>query len=146
MRVAPLVLGLALVASAAPATAEAPNPTPVPGTYQQADPVTRKPLPTGSQLVIIAGKSGKLGFSINAIRALDSNQGFVAGLLNGPLPLTWTQISSTTGNCRLHFARVPAIPHALAVTQDLGFGDCGFQTGVTANGTYVLIPEKPIKT
>jgi hypothetical protein len=145
MTFAPLLLGLLIVASTAPA-APVPAQVPAPGTYQQADPVTHRPLPVGSQLVIIAGKAGKLGFSINAIRALDSNQGFVAGLLNGPLPVTWTQLSETTGNCRLHFARVPAIPHALAVTQDLGFGDCGFQTGVTANGTYVLIPEKPMKT
>jgi hypothetical protein len=131
-----------LIVLGTPALAEAP----APGTYKQADPVTRKPLSVGSQLVIIAGKAGKIGFSINAIRALDSNQGFVAGILNGSLPLTWTQTSSTTGNCRLRFAPVSSIPHALAVTQDLSFGDCGFSAGVTANGTYVLIPEKPLKT
>jgi hypothetical protein len=35
---------------------------------------------------------------------------------------------------------------ALKVTQDLEFGDCGFGAGVSASGTYALVPEKPLKT
>jgi len=34
----------------------------------------------------------------------------------------------------------------LKVTQDAGFGDCGFGYGVTASGTYLLVAEKPPKT
>jgi hypothetical protein len=142
MNAVPVTLAL-LVAVTASAASPPPPGMPPPGTYRQADVVTKKPLPVGSQLVIIAGKGGKTGFSINAIRALDSNQGFVAGLLAGPLPLTWSQTSSTTGNCRLKFE---AVPHGITVTQDAGFGDCGFGYGVTASGMYLLEPEKPLKT
>jgi hypothetical protein len=113
----------------------------VPGTYVQADPVTKKPLAVGSQLVVIAGKGGKVGFSINAVRALDANQGFIAGVLPKTLPGTWSQ-STTSGNCRLHFA--PAV-RGVTVTQDLRYGDCGFGEGVTATGMYVLRPERPLK-
>ncbi len=108
-----------------------------PGTYRQADAVTRKPLPVGSQLVVIAGNGGKLGFSINAVRALDSDQGFIAGILSGPLPLTWTQ-HGASGDCRLRFE---ATPGGVSVTQDRSFGDCGFPAGVTAGGIYVRVPD-----
>lgn len=108
-----------------------------PGTYRQADLLTRKPLPVGSQLVVVAGKGGKMGFSINAIRALDSDQGFIAGTLSGPLPATWTQ-HGLSGDCRLRFE---AVPGGLTVIEDRSFGDCGFPEGVTANGTYVPVPD-----
>jgi hypothetical protein len=115
----------------------------VPGTYRQIDTVTKKPLGVGNQIVIIAGKGGRLGFSVNAIRQADENQGFVAGVLPvGPLPATW-QKASSSGNCRLLFE---AAGHGLKVTQDLVFGDCGFGEGVSASGTYALVPEKPLKT
>ncbi len=97
-----------------------------PGTYRQADAVTRKPLPVGSQLVVI-----------NAVRALDSDQGFIAGILSGPLPLTWTQ-HGASGDCRLRFE---ATPGGVSVTQDRSFGDCGFPAGVTAGGIYVRVPD-----
>jgi hypothetical protein len=118
----------------------APAPALVPGTYQQVDLVSKKPLAVGSALVIVAGKGGQLGFSINAIRALDSNQGFIAGGLRGALPFTWTQ-SGRSGKCRLRFE---AVPHGVRVTQDVVFGDCGFDAGVTADGTYLLVADKPI--
>jgi len=114
----------------------------VPGTYRQIDTVTKKPLGVGSQIVIIAGKAGRLGFSVNAVRQTDSNQGFVAGILPPALPGTWTKTSSS-GNCRLLFE---SAGRALKVTQDLEFGDCGFGAGVSASGTYALVPEKPLKT
>jgi hypothetical protein len=108
-----------------------------PGTYRQVDLVTRKPLPAGSQLVVISGKAGKLGFSINAVRTLDSSQGFIAGSLSGPLPITWSQ-HGASGDCRLRFE---AVPGGVAVTEDAGFGDCGFPSGVTASGTYLRVPD-----
>lgn len=109
----------------------------VPGTYRQADAVSRKPLPVGSQLVVIAGKGGKLGFSLNAVRALDGSQGFIAGVLGGPLPLIWSRRSGA-GDCRLRFETVPG---GLAVTQDAADGDCGFPAGVSASGLYVRVSE-----
>ncbi len=114
----------------------------VPGTYRQIDTVTKKPLEVGSQIVIIAAKGGRLGFSVNAVRQTDADQGFIAGTLPGALPATWTRTSSA-GNCRLIFE---SLAHGLKVTQDTGFGDCGFGAGVNASGTYQLIPEKPLKT
>ena len=114
----------------------------VPRTYRQIDTVTKKPLGVGNQIVIIAGKAGRLGFSVNAVRQTDANQGFVAGVLPAGLPATWTKTSSA-GNCRLIFE---GLPHGLKVTQDLDFGDCGFGYGVSASGTYALVPEKPLKT
>jgi hypothetical protein len=124
----------------------APAPAPpqhfVPGTYRQIDTVTKKPLGVGSQIVIIAGKGGRLGFSVNAVRQTDANQGFVAGILPAALPGTWTKTSSS-GNCRLLFE---SAGRDLKVTQDLEFGDCGFGAGVSASGTYALVPEKPLKT
>jgi hypothetical protein len=132
----PLVAALTLVAAT-------PSPSPpalVPGTYAQVSPETKKPLELGNQLVIIAGKSGRLGFSVNAVRALDDNQGFVAGVLGaGRPPVTWSQ-TATSGNCRLRFDLVPG---GLKVTQDAAFGDCGFGYGVTADGTYALRTTKP---
>jgi hypothetical protein len=130
----------ALVAAAAAAPPSPAPPALAPGTYQQVDLVSKKPLPVGSELVIVAGKAGQLGFSINAVRALDSNQGFIAGGLLGPLPSTWTQ-TGRSGNCRLRFE---AVPHGVRVTQDVKFGDCGFEAGVTADGTYLLVADKPI--
>jgi hypothetical protein len=134
---------LAAAAVLAATAGAAPSPAPAvlaPGTYEQIDLVSKKPLPVGSELVIVAGKGGQLGFSINAVRALDSNQGFIAGGLHGPLPSTWTQ-SGRSGNCRLRFE---AVPHGVRVTQDVTFGTCGFDAGVTADGTYLLVAEKPI--
>jgi hypothetical protein len=114
----------------------------VPGTYRQIDTVTKKPLGVGSQIVIIEGKAGQLGFSVNAVRQTDASQGFVAGILPAVLPGTWTK-SSSAGNCRLLFE---GAGHGLKVTQDLEFGDCGFGSGVSASGTYALVPEKPLRT
>jgi hypothetical protein len=115
----------------------------VPGTYRQIDTVTKKALGVGNQIVIIAGKGGRFGFSVNAIRPTDENSGFVAGVLPaGPLPATWQKVSSS-GNCRLLFE---SVPHGLKVSQDLTFGDCGFGYRVSASGTYALVPEKPLKT
>ena len=126
---------VALLGAAGPPAAQF-----VPGTYRQIDTVTKKPLGVGNQIVIIAGKGGRLGFSVNAIRQTDENQGFVAGVLPaGPLPATW-QKASSSGNCRLLFE---AAGRWLKVTQDLVFGDCGFGYGVSASGTYALVPEKP---
>jgi hypothetical protein len=130
------------LAAAAPSVAATPSPALlVAGTYVQVSPETRKPLEVGSQLVIIAGKGGRVGFSINAIRALDSNLGFVAGVLTGRLPITWSQ-TVVSGNCRLRFE---AVPGGVKVTQDLQFGDCGFGYGVTADGTYAIVGQKPAR-
>lgn len=111
----------------------------VPGSYAQIDTVTKKPLPVGSRIVIMAGKGGKLGFSINAMRQSDSNLGFIAGLLPAALPAVWTH-TSDAGSCKLTFE---GFPNGLRVTQDAAFGDCGFGYGVSATGTYVLVAEKP---
>lgn len=113
----------------------------VPGTYRQIDGVTKKRLEIGNQIVIIAGKAGRLGFSLNAIRASDTNLGFVAGVVDTTLPATWTRTSSS-GNCKLTFEPLP--PHGLKVTQDPGFGDCGFGAGITATGSYELVAELPL--
>jgi hypothetical protein len=127
-------------------TAVAPTPPPalkfVPGTYRQIDTVTKQPLPIGNQVVIIAGKAGRLAFSLNAVRQTDTNQGFAVGILPPALPGTWTR-TSASGNCKLLFE---GVPHGLKITQDAGFGDCGFGAGVTANGTYQLVAQAPLKT
>jgi hypothetical protein len=129
---------LMLLAAVTPPPAAAPQP----GEYRQVEPATNKPLSVGSRLVIVAGKGGKLGFSIDAVRALDSAQGFVAGLLpRAALPLTWSQ-SVPSGNCRLRFE---AVPHGYRISQDVAFGDCGFSAGVTADGLYLREPETPPK-
>jgi hypothetical protein len=114
----------------------------VPGTYRQIDTVTKKTLPVGNQVVIIAGKAGRLGFSVNAVRQIDTNQGFVAGTLPPVMPAVWTR-TSAAGNCKLIFE---GLPKGLKVTQDAGFGDCGFGYGVSASGIYALVPEKPLTT
>jgi hypothetical protein len=105
-----------------------------PGTYGQLNPATHKVMNPGNQIVLVRGKTGRLSFSVNAIRALDLNQGFVAGTLpaNGP-SVTWMQKAEGM-NCKLTFA---AEPTGLEVTQDLTFGDCGFGYGVDAGGIYV---------
>ena len=140
----PVAVWLTLALWPAVAAAATPPPlasVPRPGEYRQVEPLSRKPLDVGSRLVIVAGPGGRLGFSINAVRALDSNEGFIAGALRGSLPLTWTQ-TGATGNCRLRFE---PMPQGLRVTQDPGFGDCGFNGGVTADGLYLLVPETPPK-
>jgi hypothetical protein len=139
-----IVFSSSLAAGAAGAATPAPAPPAVrilPGTYRQIDTVTKKPLALGNQIVIIAGKGGRLGFSVNAVRQSDMNQGFAVGLLPVQPPLTWSSTSSS-GNCRLTFE---ALPKGLKLTQDAGFGDCGFGYGVSANGTYALVTEKPLK-
>lgn len=113
-----------------------------PGTYRQIDTVTKQALPVGSQIVIIAGKNGRVGFSVNAMRQVDANQGFIAGVFPAALPATWSRTSSS-GNCRLRFE---SDGRDLKVTQDAQFGDCGFGYGVSASGTYRLVAEKPLKT
>jgi hypothetical protein len=141
--VVPAAIGAAIVLASPAGAAVGITPEHVvPGTYRQIDTVTRKPLEIGNQIVIIAGKPGKLGFSVSAVRQADTNQGFIAGLLPPALPATWTRTSSS-GNCKLTFERVP---QGLKVTQDIGFGDCGFGYGVNASGTYLLVAEKPLKT
>lgn len=113
-----------------------------PGTYRQINTVTKQALPDGSRLVIIGGKGGRLGFSLNAFRQSDSNEGFAVGTLPPTLPATWTQ-TADSGNCKLTFEAVPNV--GLKVTQDASFGDCGFGAGVTANGTYQLVAEPALK-
>jgi hypothetical protein len=134
---------LALVTGRAEAATPPPQQKLVAGLYRQINTVTKQALPDGSQLVIIAGKGGRLGFSLNAVRQSDANQGFAVGTLPGVLPAIWTK-TADSGNCKLTFEAVPSV--GLKVTQDAGFGDCGFGAGVTANGTYQQIPEKPLKT
>jgi hypothetical protein len=114
----------------------------VPGTYRQIDTVTKKTLPVGNQVVIIVGKGGRLGFSVNAVRQVDTNQGFVVGTLPAVMPAVWSRTSSS-GNCKLVFE---GLPQGLKITQDTGFGDCGFGSGVSASGIYALVAEKPFKT
>jgi hypothetical protein len=141
MNPAPIAFSLfSLLRAAAMAATPAPAPPRIAaGTYRQIDTVTKQPLTVGNQIVVMAGKGGKLAFSINAVRQADMNQGFVVGLLPATLPGTWSQ-SATSGNCRLTFE---ALPKGMKVVQDAGFGDCGFGAGVTASGTYALRPDKP---
>ena len=133
-----LLSGSANAATPAPAVAS----KWVPGTYRQIDTVTKRVLAVGNQVVIISGRGGRMGFSVNAVRQIDTNQGFAVGILPPALPGTWTKTSSS-GNCRLLFE---SAGRALKVTQDLEFGDCGFGAGVSASGTYALVPEKPLRT
>jgi hypothetical protein len=133
-----------LVLLTGPAIAATPPPAQlVPGTYRQIDTVTKKRMEVGNQIVVIAGKAGRLGFSINAIRQTDSNQGFIAGVVETALPATWIRTSSS-GNCKLTFEHLS--PRGLKVTQDAAFGDCGFGYGVSATGSYELVAELPLKT
>ena len=105
-----------------------------PGTYGQINPGTKHVMNPGNQIVFVRGKNGRLSFSVNAIRALDLNQGYVAGTLpsNGPT-VTWTQQEAGI-DCKLTFM---AAGTGLKVVQDYKFGDCGFGYGVLADGTYV---------
>ncbi len=104
-----------------------------PGTYGQVNPGTKRVMNPGNQIVFVRGKNGRLSFSVNAIRALDLNQGYVAGTLpsNGPI-VTWTQKEDGI-DCKLTFM---AAGTGLRVVQDYKFGDCGFGYGVLADGTY----------
>jgi hypothetical protein len=137
------VIGLlALLAGSADAATPAPQHKLFPGTYRQINTVTKQTLPVGSQIVIIAGKGGRLGFSLNAVRQMDANQGFAVGILPATLPAVWTK-TADSGNCKLTLESVPN--NGLAITQDTAFGDCGFGSGVTATGTYQLVPETPLK-
>ena len=111
-----------------------------PGTYVQIDTVTKKPLQPGNRVVFVRSKDGSFGFSINAIRALDSNQGYVAGRFRPGRVVVWSQ-KSEAGDCKL---TLTAIPHGMMVVQDTKFGDCGFGYGVVADGTYALEGEKPL--
>jgi hypothetical protein len=141
---APAVIGLLiLLLSRADAATPAPQYKLVPGTYRQINTVTKQPLPIGNQIVVIAGKGGRLGFSLNAVSQADANQGFAVGILSGTLPAVWTK-TADSGNCKLTFERLSN--DSLKVTQDNGVGDCGFGNGVTADGTYRLDVEKPPKT
>jgi hypothetical protein len=143
-RLAPALIGLlVLLSGRADAATPAPQHKLAPGTYRQINTVTKQALPIGNQLVIIAGKAGRLGFSLNAVRQADTNQGFAVGILPGTLPAVWTK-TADSGNCKLTFEALPN--NGLKVTQDAGFGDCGFGSGVTADGTYQLDVEKPPKT
>jgi hypothetical protein len=138
-----LLVALVLLSDTAVAATPPPVAKFVPGTYRQIDTVTKKPLPVGNQVVIIAGKAGRLAFSLNAVRQIDTNQGFAVGILPPVLPGTWTRTSAASGNCKLLFE---SIPHGLRITQDAEFGDCGFGAGVSASGTYQLVAEAPLKT
>jgi hypothetical protein len=125
-------LASAVALAAAPALAQAP--LLAPGTYAQISPMTKKPAKIGNVVVLVRGKSGKLAFSVNAIRALDLNQGFVAGTLpGGGHSVVWSQKSDGV-DCRLTFT---ATTTGITVEQDVTFGDCGFGYGVVADGTYV---------
>jgi hypothetical protein len=127
-------LAAATVASVAVVPAFAADPVLAPGRYAQISPLTKKPAEVGNTVIFVRGKTRRLSFSVNAIRALDLNQGFVAGTLpaNGRR-VTWQQKSGGI-NCRLTFT---ATATGLDVEQDRAFGDCGFGDGVTADGTYV---------
>ncbi len=125
-------LATAVAVTASPARAQAP--VLAPGTYAQVSPVTKKVAKIGNVVVLVRGKTGRLAFSVNAIRALDLNQGFVAGTLPaGGHSVVWSQ-KSDGADCRLTFT---ANASGLAIEQDLKFGDCGFGYGVTADGTYL---------
>ena len=134
---------LAVVAAllALPVAAGAVNPPELDaGTYVQVSPASKKPLPVGSSIVLIRAKSGRIGFSVNAVRALDSNQGYVAGSFAPATKVVWSN-KSEAGDCKLTFT---AVPGGITVLQDAAFGDCGFGNGVTADGTYMLEAEKPL--
>jgi hypothetical protein len=134
-----LMLGTLLCPSIAGAVN---NPEFFAGNYRQVNPVTKRPLPVGSAIVLVRAKNGKLGFSINAIRALDSNQGFIAGTFQPASKVVWVQ-KADGANCKLTFT---AIPNGMTVVEDEGFGDCGFGYGVTAAGTYRWMGEVGSKT
>ena len=138
-------LAVVLIAAllAGPSVAMAVNPPELfPGHYSQINTVTKKPLEIGNSIVLVRAKSGRLGFSINAIRALDLNQGFIAGTIAPGTKVVWSQ-TPADGKCKLTFT---AIPGGLRVDQDISFGDCGFGYGVTADGTYKWMGEVGGKT
>jgi hypothetical protein len=134
------VLLALLLGTAGASPAPAPGPTLVPGTYRQIDTVTKKPLAPGNQIVVIAGKGGHLAFSVSAFAQTDARLGSVVGMIPAGLPVTWSQ-STADAKCRLTFE---PIPHGVRVVQDPGFGDCGFGSGMSAAGTYLLVPERPL--
>jgi hypothetical protein len=112
----------------------------VAGTYRQIDTVTKKLLVPGNQIVLVAAKGGRIAFSVSALAQTDAALGSVVGLIPAVLPATWSQ-STADGKCRLTFE---GVPHGIRVTQDAGFGDCGFGAGISATGTYLLAAEKPL--
>jgi hypothetical protein len=133
-----MTMGIALAALAAGAPAVAAEATLQPGTYGQYNPGTKKLAVPGTQLVFVRGKTGRLSFSLNAVRALDLNSGYVAGTLPAVgRSVTWIQRGDGL-DCKLTFT---ASGKGLIVVQDVGFGDCGFGYGVLADGQYVKIAE-----
>jgi hypothetical protein len=140
-----LAAAVALIAGVPPgamgATPAPAEPVLAPGTYAQIAPGTKRPAKIGNTVVFVRGKTGGLAFSVNAIRALDLNQGFVAGILyvgnRHVHQLTWVQKGGGT-DCRLTFT---ATPTGLTIQQDLKFGDCGFGYGVVADGDYVRVSD-----
>jgi hypothetical protein len=125
---------LVVLAFAAPAGAA--DPILQPGTYGQYNPGTKKVAVPGNQVVFVRGKDGKLSFSLNAIRGVDLNQGYVVGTLPaGGRTVTWTQHGEGI-NCKLIFN---ATATGLTIMQDLKFGDCGFGYGVVGDGQYVKV-------
>jgi hypothetical protein len=131
-RLAVGALASAVALAAAPARAQAP--VLAPGTYAQVSPLTKKPAKIANVVVLVRGKTGRLAFSVNAIRALDLNQGYVAGILPASgHTVVWSQ-KADGADCRLTFT---ATATGLTVEQDVKFGDCGFGYGVVADGTYL---------
>ena len=125
---------LASTALAATTPALAQTPALAPGTYGQISPLTKKIEKIGNTVVLVRGKTGRVSFSVNAIRALDLNQGYIAGTLPARgRSVVWSQEADGI-NCRLTFT---ATATGITVAQDLKFGDCGFGYGVDASGTYV---------
>jgi hypothetical protein len=117
-------------ASAAPPAAA---PRLQPGVYAQINPGTKKPADPGNQIVLIRGKDGKLAFSVNAVRSIDLNQGYAVGILPSAGPtVVWTQLTDGA-KCKLTFT---ARANGFSVVQDATFGDCGFGSGVLADGIY----------
>ena len=122
----------AIAAMTSPALAQ--TPVLAPGTYGQISPATKKVEKIGNTVVLVRGKTGRLSFSVNAIRALDLNQGYIAGTLPaGGRSVVWSQKADGI-DCHLTFT---ATTTGLSVVQDYKFGDCGFGYGVDASGTYV---------
>jgi hypothetical protein len=110
-----------------------------PGTYGQYNPGTKKIAVPGNQVVIVRGKGGKLAFSLNAVRGVDVNQGYVAGMLPPPNGRSVVWIQQAEGaNCKLTFTPIAG---GLMVAQDAKFGDCGFGYGVYADGQYVRLAD-----
>jgi hypothetical protein len=130
------LLAVVLAATVAPpAVGAAPRANLIPGVYHQIVPATRHLLPGGSRIIIERSSTGRLEFTIDAVREAGSHTGHISGSFAGTLPVGWTHRSGSA-NCRLSFARSAL---GLVVTQDEHFGDCGFGYGVTATGTYVRV-------